>query len=157
VSSERKKGPDEEREVWEAYRRAFFGEEKSPDEPTTWEAYRTAFRKAWPTYSDAIQATGTYADAFLDLYGDALDSDQIRKLEEIRGLAAATPEVSEEKGWQLVAGQLRKLTDIGMQSVARQKARERKEDWRYWLALGVAIVVGLLSLIVQLITWWLGR
>jgi len=97
MSSEQEKGCDEQREVWEAYRRAFLGEEKSPDEPMTWEAYRTAFNKAWPTFSNAVEATGTYADALLELYGGALEVGQIQELERIRDEADAIEKFPEEQ------------------------------------------------------------
>lgn len=39
-----------------------------------------------------------------------------------------------------------------------ESERTRKEERnRYWLALGVAIATSLLSIAVQIITWWLGR
>ena len=167
-SSEEEESPDEQREVWKAYRRAFFGEEKSPDEPMTWEAYRTAFRKAWPTFSDAIQATGTAAGAVLDLYSGALEVGQIRELEQVRDEAEAIDRFpEEERGFSLAMAMfewLRKANTtldkvLREQIQARVEAEKGREEQRkargdernrYWLALGVAILIALVGWVIAL-------
>jgi len=158
--SEEEESPDEQREVWKAYRRAFFGEEKSPDEPMTWEAYRGAFRIVWPSLSDAIQATGTAAGAVLDLYSGALEVGQIRELEQIRDEAEAIDRFpEEERGFTLAMAifeWLRKvnttldkmLTEQIQARIQAEKVgerRERKQDWRWWVVLGVTIVLALVG------------
>lgn len=163
MSSEEEKGSDEQREVWEAYRRAFLGEEKSPDEPMTYEAYRTAFRKAWPTFSDAVQATGTYVDALLELYGGALEVGQIQELERIRDEADAIEKFpEEERGFPLAMAMFEWLGNVNTtldrmlreQIQARVEAEKGREEQRkarvdernrYWLALGVTIVIGVVG------------
>lgn len=51
----------------------------------------------------------------------------------------------------------RRKFEAAIEAERAKRAKERREEWKYWLALGVAIAVGLLSIAVQVITWWLGR
>jgi len=122
MSSEEEKRPWWE--VWKRWRRQS-EEEKSPDElKREWDAYRRVFDEAWLTLPDASQATGTFANEFLDSYRDVLESSQIRKLEAIRDAARAIAEVPEEQGWKLVTAQLGQLTDISRQLLNSQRVTE---------------------------------
>lgn len=109
------------------------------------------------TLPRAIQDTSGSAIQVAEIYGEALEPAQVRRLQEIARVPATIAGLPENEGWKLLAAYNREIRDILMERSAEERVRERKEDWKYWLAVGVAIAVGLLSVAVQVITWWLGR
>jgi len=93
----------------------------------------------------AVQDTSGSAVEVAEVYGDALQPAQLRRLQEIAQAPATITELPQEKAWEMLVGYNREIRDIQLERWEAEKARERKEDLRYWLLLGLTIVIALVG------------
>lgn len=109
---------------------------------------------------DATEATASTATQMLDKYADILEPAQTQELEEIRHAAQAIVEVPEEErnpawvrdlaeGLRQANATLQRLLEeqirARIQAEKVGERRERKEDWRWWVVLGVTIVIAIVG------------
>jgi len=94
---------------------------------------------------EAAKSTADSAVRTFKIHEDTLGRREVRVLQEIAQAPAAIAEVPEEEGWKLLVRYNREIRDILLERSEGDRARERKEDWKYWLGLAVAIILALVG------------
>lgn len=104
------------------------------------------------------KATATFAVRTFKINRDVLGRVQVERLQEIAHASEAIAEVPKKEHLELLVEYNREIRDIQLERWEAERARERKEDWRYWLLLGVTILIALVGWAIALdfIQWPLG-
>jgi len=167
ITEESGEMPEEQREIILAVAKSAQAVlERFKAQQAEWEAERA---RRIVTYADA-QSAKLSADLArrMEPYQKALDSHFERLAESATGISAGRftgADVDTLVGGQYKAvelesemiGILQETLDTQIRVQIESERTRKEERNRYWLALGVAIATSLLSIVVQIITWWIGR
>ena len=133
------------------------------NEEETGKRYKAEFRETIEladeldlTLSRAVHDTSGSAVEVAEVYGDALEPAQLRRLQEIAQAPAAIAKLPEEKGWELLVGYQREIRDIQMERWKAERARDRKEDQRHRQVLALMIVGLVVTTRLAIVGWAIG-